>query len=125
MRRDVPRVDVRGLLKFECAHGWHACPPGRFFWELLDLLEHDKTWDFGEQPHCVLDAARGGAVLMMLRAPSYAASGVSKLAARGAPGAPPVFSVHVPPTCERVVFIKRFKYRKWLQVGACSMPSLR
>lgn len=45
MPRDLPRYDVRGLLKFFSSDGWTACPASKNFWRFASALTTDYSWD--------------------------------------------------------------------------------
>lgn len=113
MRRDISRVDVRGMIKFFCGRGWQACPPNKAFWELCDLMDRDFVWDVGDAPHQVLHTISGKATIMLVRADTATQTGISKLSP---PDLPLIFCIHVLPACTRIVGIRRFKYRKTLRV---------
>ena len=114
MRREVSRGDVRGMLKFFCGHGWHACRPNAAFWELLEFLDRDFSWTLDNDTPKILHTHAAHGTVLAVRAPLAAQTGVSKLHATEHSG--PIFTLHVPPTCTRIVCIKRFKYRKTLRV---------
>lgn len=124
MRRDISRVDVRGMIKFFCGSGWQACRPNKAFWELCGLMDRDFVWDVGDAPHQILHTISGKATVMLVRAKSATQTGITKL---HLPNQLPIFCIHVLPACTRIVGIRRFKYRKTLcvqplrTVNACFM----
>ena len=113
MRRDISRVDVRGMIKFFCGRGWQACRPNTAFWELCDLMDRDFAWDVGDAPHQVLHSISGKATVVLVRAENATQTGITKLLPLNQP---PIFCIHVLPACTRIVGIRRFKYRKTLRV---------
>ena len=113
MRRDISRVDVRGMIKFFCERGWQACRPNKAFWELCDLMDRDFAWDIGDDPHQVLHTISGKATVVFVRAENATQTGITKLLP---PNQLPIFCIHVLPACTRIVGIRRFKYRKTLRV---------